>query len=85
MAAEHAEGGTPSVAGEGDALVWQMFDQAGLGEALDHAADRRGGEVECLGDGCRGGGFAGLGQVVDDLEIVFDRAGEVAGDEFSHA
>ena len=85
MASQHAERPVSSVLREAHAAVRLVFHQPSFGEPLHHATHRGRREVERVGD-CRGGGRdATLGQLVDDLEVVLDRSGQVGSDVFSHA
>ena len=61
---------------ENHALVGNVLQQSLLGEPLDHPADRRSGKVKLVSDIVSCGRLPLLGQSVDGLEIVLDRARE---------
>jgi hypothetical protein len=84
MTPQHPQRRLPTVPGKRDPLVRLMLGKPRLGQTLDHSADRRRSNIQRLGDSGGRGRFTALTQVVDDLEIVLDRAGKITCEILRH-
>src|SRR5438309_1162132 len=76
MPADHPQRRAAPLRGELHAAIWHVLDQSSLREPLHHAAHRRRDHVEHRRDLDGSGEPPLAGDVVDDLEVVFDRSGE---------
>ena len=76
--ADDFQGRAPSGFGQGDTLVLLVQDQRGCGggEALDHAGDGGGSNIQTLGKIIRAGRNAAFAQIINLLQVILNGLGK---------
>jgi hypothetical protein len=72
VSADHADGVVPPFGGEAGAVIADVFDEALVGESLEHAGDGARCDAESFRDGGCRDRPAILRELEDGLEIIFD-------------